>query len=472
MRRRAAGGLGRDTLVYGVGLALQRGSSFLVLPAATRILGARAFGEASAALVAASFMSILFTVGINYGIVRLYFDEPRDARRTEWAALVRVQLLLAAALAGIAWLLGPAWSDVYENIGWSSALQAAVVLALAQAAGATALGVLRASGRVYAFASVVATQAVVGTIVAIVLAEHHGSGGLVLGLAVGAAAGSLLGLVLSYRRPKWSATALPAGLLLSVPFVAHMLSSWVLSLFDRIVIERQLGLEELATYQIAYAVALLPVLLSDAVQTAWLPRYYGFDAATKRGMPERLAVWVTLAGVGLAALFVLLGPALGRLLAPAGFGFPDTVVALVASVTFVRAPYQLAFAVLSDVKRSHAIAVASGIGAAVAVVACVLLIPEWGLNGAGAATLVAYTTTSLVAVRLAERRTGSSWRLSLLLGLWAIGVAALVLVAQLPTDVAGWTARLAISAMTVVALAVVLRVTRDRYRPVGAPAPA
>jgi hypothetical protein len=50
VRRRLGEGPVRDGLVYGVGLALQRGLAFLLLPAATRILGPHDFGVASAAI--------------------------------------------------------------------------------------------------------------------------------------------------------------------------------------------------------------------------------------------------------------------------------------------------------------------------------------------------------------------------------------------------------------------------------------
>jgi hypothetical protein len=48
VRRRLGEGLVRDGLVYGVGLALQRGLAFLVLPAATRILDPHDFGGVAA----------------------------------------------------------------------------------------------------------------------------------------------------------------------------------------------------------------------------------------------------------------------------------------------------------------------------------------------------------------------------------------------------------------------------------------
>lgn len=463
MRRRLGEGLVRDGLVYGVGLALQRGLVFLVLPAATRILGPHDFGVASAAMVVATVLSAVFALGLNYGIVRLYFDEPEDRRRTEWAALLRAQVLLGLALAGLVWLLGPLWSHIYEDVPWAGALQAAVVLGLALSVQSTMLGVLRAERRVHAFIAVVAAQVAIGGTLALILADRHGSAGLVVGLAAGAVASALLAAVLTYRRPAWSWIAVRVGLVFSIPFVAHMLASWVVSLSDRVFVERYLGLDALASYQVAYALGLVPILLTDALQSAWLPRYYALDPETKRGVPERLGVTLTLGVAAVSGMVVVVAPAAARILAPADFDVSFEVVALVAAATVVRVAYLLAFAALSDAKETRAIAGASLLGAVVNVGLILWLVPWWGLTGAAAATLAAYAAMSVVTLQRAERVLDVSLHPARLVGVWVAATAVLLAISALPTGLAGWTARAAIAVLLVVVCRLELRRSRDRY---------
>jgi O-antigen/teichoic acid export membrane protein len=465
-------GIVRDGAVYAVGLALRGGLSFLVLPAATRILGPEEFGVATAALVVASVLSIVFGLGSNYAILRLYFDEPEAAERTEWAMLLRAQLVLGAVLACVAWLLGPIWSGMYDGVPWTGALQLAVVLGFAQAVQATTLSVLRAARRVYAFVGVVLAQVVAGGTLAVLLAARYGPAGLVGGLAVGASLGALLGLVLTYRRPSWSWVSLRAGLLLSVPFAAVMLSGWVFGLSDRVLIERFLGLEQLGTYQVAYALAIVPILLTDALQTAWLPHFYRLDASTKRALPARLATRVTLAVAAVAAGVVLFAPVAGALLAPPDFELPLTVVALVVSATFVRASYLIAFAVLSDVKESASIARASALGAVVNVGLNLWLIPLWGLTGAALTTLVAYGVISLVALRHTEVVVGSHLELTRLVRLWAGATLVMLALSAVPTDATGWWLRGTVAVVVAIAAWAALQRARDGYESAVSPAPA
>jgi O-antigen/teichoic acid export membrane protein len=423
--------LAKEALVYGAGLTLQRGLAFLILPAATRILTPSGLGRATAALVVAGVLSNVLTLGISFAVVRLYFDEPADATRTEWAMLLRAQLLLGAALAALAWLLGPSWSGIYEDVSWSAPLKWAVVLGFAQAAQATSLAVLRAARRLTAFSSVVAAQVVLGGVLAVVLADRDGASGMVAGLAIGAIAGALLGTVLTFRPAAWSWAGLRSGFALSLPFVAHMLASWVLSLSDRVLIERYLGLAPLGRYQVAYALALVPILVTDAAQTAWLPHYYGLSEHERRTLPARLALRITLAVVAIAGVVVLIAPQLLALLAPSEFDVPALVIPLVVSVTFVRAPYLLAFGVLADAKQSRTIALASGMAAVVNVGLNVWLIPEWGLTGAAATTLIAYGLASLFASWRAEHVTGESLDLARMVVLWLAAVGVMLALSRL-----------------------------------------
>jgi O-antigen/teichoic acid export membrane protein len=138
-------------------------------------------------------------------------------------------------------------------------------------------------------------------------------------------------------------------------------------------------------------------------------------------------------------------------------------VPLVVSATFVRASYLLAFAVLSDAKHSHSIAVASGLGAALNVLLNLWLIPAWGLTGAAATTLVAYGVMSLVALRRSERIVGESLHIGRLVQVWLVAVGVMLLLSALPTDAIGWTARGLLALIVGFAALVALIRTRTRY---------
>lgn len=451
MPPRGRRGLAGESLVYAIGLSLQRGLSVLVLPVATRVLDPDEVGVAAVALAVAGLLTIVLGLGFGSAVVRLFMDERDHDGPAHWAMLVWVQVALAGAIAALAWLLGPMWSGAFDGVEWAGALQAAIVLALAQAVGATLLGVLRAARRIGAFTAVVVVQVVLGATAAWVLMVRYDAAGLVAGLAVGALVAAVLAAVLTSHRPTWSWPQVRAGLLFSVPLVAHLLSTWVMNLSDRLLIEHFIDLDALATYSVAYALGNLPLLLTDGVQSAWLPRFYALPAPAKRALPGRLAVPVTLVVVAAAAAVVLVAPIGARILAPPSFDVPMVVTALVVAATFVRASYLIAFGVLSDAKDSRSVARASLAGAAVNVGANLLVIPVWGLNGAAATTLAGFAVMSALALRRAERCLGERLGSSRLLGIWLAGSALMVGLALLPTSLPGWVLRLGLLAALAVA---------------------
>ncbi|MGH2651652.1 MAG: polysaccharide biosynthesis C-terminal domain-containing protein, partial [Actinomycetota bacterium] len=235
----------------------------------------------------------------------------------------------------------------------------------------------------------------------------------------------------------------------------------------RVLIERFLGLPDLASYHLAYALASLPILMTDAVQAAWLPHFYGLAPAEKRELTGRLAPAVTRTVVAVAAAVVLLAPAAGRALAPPDFDFPITVVALVVSVTFVRASYLLAFAVVSDKKESGSIARASALGALANIGLNLWLIPVWGLTGAAVSTLLGYTLMSIALARRAERVSGRSLDLASLSRLWFVGAGFMLVLAAVPAAVPagppGWVARVLLAIPVAASVWVSARRLREEY---------
>ena len=449
--RRETTTLAGEGLVYGIAVAAQRGLPFLLLPAASRLLDSDELGAAVVAMAVAAVLATVFGLGVGLGIVRLYSDEPSGAPSTTWAALLQAQFLAAAALAALAWASGPWWSGAFAELGWSGPLQAAVVLGLASSCQTTTLGALRAARRARAFGACVAIQVVAGGALALVLADDRGPGGFVAGLALGSALAAAAGFVFVGTPARWSTAALRAGFALSLPFVVHLLAGWVLTLSDRLLVERYLDLTAVARYQVAYAIASVPALVADAAQMAWVPAYYGMDGDRKRGLAPRLALPATAVLAALAVATVLVAPLVARLLAPADLDVPITVVALVAAAGVARVPFLLAFAVVTDAKDTRSVARASVVAAVVNVAANVVLIPVWGLTAAAATTLVAYTLMSAVLVLRAEAVEGIVWpRLALAGGTAALAAVAVGL-AQLPDGVGGWTVRVVLIVPAVLA---------------------
>jgi len=417
---------------------IQRGLGVLLLPVSTRILGVEQYGLAGTATALAALLAIFYGLGINFPIVRTYYDDDPEAPRTAWAALLRVQAVIAVLLAGLTYLTGPTWSRIFGEFGWEEpALRVAVLLALATALQTTAQGILRAARRPRAFVSVTLVQVVVGAALGLLLAVDFGAGGYVTGLAVGSLAATLISLGLSRRGPRWDFSAIVTGIRVGIPFMLHSLSTWGLDVSNRLFVALYLGVAAVGRLQVAYVMASVLTLLLQGIQSAWAPFFLGeLSPEERRLTPPRMVVPVTTVLLGGTAILVLCAPVLLDILVPKSFGGTEFIIPLVASVSMARAAYLVAVVVLVDEKRSGIMSTASVAGALLNVGINVTLIPYAGLEAAALGTALGVMLQSIVVIANVGRRLDASMHLPRLLGLWLAGMGLLVLLSRLPET--GW----------------------------------
>lgn len=453
-----------EAAVYLAGSIVQRGTAFVVVPFATRILGSEGFGVFGVGLALANVLSAILALGLNFSIVRLVYEEPLDAPATRWAMLLRVQLAVCALLGGTTFALGPLWGEALSSIGWGGVLKASVLYGALLSIQTTVLSLLRALHRPVAFTVVAAGGALVGAPVALVLADALGPAGYLMGLSTGAGTSVLLGLVLTHRQAIWERAAIAPAIVLSAPFVAHWLSGWVLGLSDRLIIERYDSLANLGRYTLAYTLSNVLFLLLDSGQSAWAPHYYGgLGPAAKRRIPGRLAVPITALAAAAIGGLVTVMPYLFPLFAPAEFGYPALVIALVASVGFVRVPYFLFMTVLIDTKRSGPIARASAMAAALSIVGNLILVPHFGIEAAALSTFVAFGVQSLLMMRAARVALEPWSGTKSLLSLYGVSVVIVVALGALPQGPSWWALRAPILVILLIVAMVAGRLAVRRY---------
>jgi O-antigen/teichoic acid export membrane protein len=455
-RKASANALGRNTAIYLVGAVLQRGLAFLLLPFAARILGADGYGELGAGIAVAQVLAALLALGLNFSIVRLYYEEDEDAPATRWAMLLRLQILAGLILFVITFLLGPIWGGLFQQIGWSAILKGAVFYGALLSVQTTLLGLLRAFQRPVAFCVVSVSGVVVGGVLALTLAERQGPGGYLNGLAIGVAVSAVIGLILTRRRAIWDRAAIWPALVLSLPFIAHWMSGWVLGLSDRLIIERYESLTDLGRYTLAYTLASVLFLALDSAQSAWAPHYYGsLSHAAQRAVPGRIVVPMTVVAIGAVGILVNVLPAMVSAVAPDEFGYPALVIALVAAVAFVRVPYLLFMTALINAKRSRSIARASALAAVVSVGGNLVLVPRFGIAAAAFCTFVAFAAQGLLMVRAASPLLDPGLPVGHLVIACLTGVTLVVSLAGIPDEAAWWSLRvpLMLGLLAIVALA-------------------
>lgn len=423
-------------MIYVVIWSMQMVVATVVSPVLAHTLPVPAFGALAAAIALYQLLITVTVFGLDQALEMQRVEDP-DATRAR--GLLGAGLLLALVVTGAVALASPWWGP---QLGFSSSALVLITLGwTAPGAGVLlVLSLLQAEDRLGRFATVSLISTVGSQVIGIGLlfvwertAEVYALGGV-----AGQVTALVLGLV--WTRPRLAGVldtaTLRRALQLGVPLVLTGLSTFLLSAGDRFVIQRLLGAEQVARYQVAFTVGNVVTLMLTFTNRAWLPRLksvvdeaerWRVVTASRDGV-YALVSWAVL-GITVAA------PALLRVFAPASYGQEDlvSVVAVVGLAAFPVAAAAASSQMLVTMRWSAPLAWASVAAVVVKLVLTFLLITRFGLDGVAVATFGALLAQAAV-LRLAVSRRhaprGTSRQTLLVILLAVAGCVASVLAPQ------------------------------------------
>jgi O-antigen/teichoic acid export membrane protein len=292
---------------------------------------------------------------------------------------------------------GGLWSGMLGFDHYSATLRLAVLWAGTSAVTNAALGLLRSQDRLLMFSVVGVMQSVVAEAMSLVLVVSVEPTAQMFILGRMLAQLIALALALAATRPKVFGTrdrgiAL-AGLAFALPLVPVEIANFVMNTAGRLVLRHELGLEEVARYQIANNLGAVPAILITVLNIAWMPRIFALAAGGQRAAvlaASRDALYRLLMPVMIGLSLGM--PILLRLWAPPEYR-PGGLLLVAACVIVGVVPYTAALSATRGLLaggHSGTVAVANAVCAVANVVLNLVLVPLFGLSGSAAAAFAAY----------------------------------------------------------------------------------
>lgn len=389
----------RQAAIYALSLLATRGMSIVMLPYVTHTLSPAEYGTLELLQGFADAITVVFGFGLVEAMFR-YAGRFGGVDRNELpAAAFGAMLALSLPCAALLQFCAPLFLGLLGPTVPLDALRFILATASLDGVIALALGWIRFDDRPGLYLGLVAGRSaahVVGVIVA--LEAGFGVTGI---MASGFIASAGLACVLIFVHLRTVGIRFDAAIAMRLvrygaPIILAGLAAFVLNQFDRLLLVPVVPVTEIAEYALAMKLSFLLTLLFQPLTLWWQPRRIAILA--EPGGLERSA---SVACVGFAYLCVLAvglavgGPALIRLATP-----PDYHGAIALIPWLLLAKAMMLATELVDVgayyaedgRRPMAINLVAA-GAALALY--ILLIPSFGVEGAIAATVVAF------AVRLA-----------------------------------------------------------------------
>lgn len=382
---------------YQLADVVSRVIAVVLLPVYTRYISPSGYGVVELLANGVILISILVRFGMIEAFLRFYFTdedrERRDALARQAAGFLLVTTTIVAAALGLA--AGPL-SQVVLSHRDPTTFRVAVLGLWSFTNLELAYGFLRVDERLrlYATASLSNVLLTVAASVVLVVGEHDGARGLLLG-NYGASTLVLLALWFKLRHrlaPRRSRAARMSVLLgFGLPTVLAEASVYLLSIVDRYYIFHDRSPRLAGLYSIAVKLAGGIAFIVRAFQYAWPPLAYSVRDDVEAGRLYGLVTtyYLLVAGWGVAGL-ALLGRWILRLLTTHAYLGADRAVPWVALGWALYGLWVVFLTIAGRAKVTTRNVPASIVGLAVNVVLLLVLVPPLGLAGAGIALCGAY----------------------------------------------------------------------------------
>jgi len=419
--------------VYGIGDVAVQLASFLLLPVYTIVLSPTEYGAIALLLIVEQVVRVLNRWGIDAAFMRFYFDCADTAARRLLASTIFFflagagGLLAAAGLAAAPHLARP----LFGGGDFTAAFRVVMITTLFGAVSFLPFHVLRIEGRARTFVALTFANNLT-TLVAkllLVVGLRKGVMGVVLAdllVAVGLAL-ALLPRYAALIRPVFSLRVLAECLKFGLPRVPHSFAHQIIAVADRVTLSRFAPLQQLGVYNVGASLGLGLKLFLSAFETAWAPFYFKEMHApnakrTYRTMTTYAFGALALLVAGLAAV----SRDLVRLMTVPRFHGAGDIVPWIGLGVGLQGIYLLTSIGLNITKRTVYYPVATGLAAAAALGASLVLVPRYGAIGAAWSNVAAYGVLAAAGMALSQRFYPIAYEWS---RLWRLAAAALLAVA-------------------------------------------
>lgn len=443
--------LAMHSLVYVAGTALQGLGVLLIIPFATRLLGAAEFGRVATGLVAVQMVGTLASAGLPQVILR---EQHRGTEGPRVARALAGSMVLLALVVGVvgAVVVGVVAATGHGVLGQMLPVVVAAVALTVVVSGQT---LMRARMKPLGFFALAVGSTVLAQLGGLLAAREQPDATTYLtAYAAVLAAVAVVSVVLGRPLPP---TAEPervrAGARLAAPLLPQAAAMLGLLMGDVVLTSALLGASAAGAYQVALQLANTAFVLSTALFNAWGPLVLSHPIERRWSFTARtgtvLVGLVAAAGAGVAVL----APWLVSLMSRADFD-RTAMVPTLGWLTAVAAAYMLyqgsSLAVL-DAERTVYLAWVALLALGVLVVGALVLAPALGIVGIAIAKVTAYLVLAGATTWFAARSSTLRWPL-VVFGTVAASVVVGAASGLLGTDGAGAWLRLGAAVAIVVAV--------------------
>jgi O-antigen/teichoic acid export membrane protein len=410
--------LSKDSIIYGLGGALARFTSLLLLPLFANLFTTGEYGIFQSVTNLGALLLGVTVLGLDGAAGMLYFASEDTTERSQvitvWVALSAV----VAAPVAIVLMLSSDWLSLIAT-GTSAHSR---LFALGVAALPFVLLVFVFSNilrflfrsRSYVLLNLGVTTLVAVVIIFLVGFAGMGIEGALWGTLIGNAVVAALGawtvrraVDLRSLSKHWGdsvARTVRSMLRLGLPLVPASIALWIIAFSNTYFLIQIAGAGDAGVFRMGAQLASIVALVVWAFQLAAGP--YNLSIARQHDAPRtyaRIATLFTAGAVGISVLLAAFAPVLIAVFTNAQYTDAVPIVGLLSLAAAAQGLYSTTAIGLNLAQRTGPIAWSTMAAAGASLMLNALLIPTFGILGAGAAALAANLLSTVLVYRAAQR---------------------------------------------------------------------
>jgi O-antigen/teichoic acid export membrane protein len=401
----------KGSVIYGSGRFVQNIIGFLLIPVYTRYLTTTDYGIVAVAGSIASILEILLGMGFTVAVVRQYYDyvDSQEGVSEYIGTLFLFSLLVSFLTIGALTIFGGSLFDALRSkVPFRPYILLTLWTALFGTTGNILLSLYRAREQASYYVMLKTGQFIIslGMVIYLVVMLRQGALGAIRGSFLVGLLFFFVFLLLTLREGgvQFSISKLRNALKLGLPILPHLLSGWVLSVLDRLLLERMTSLSEVGLYNLGYRIGMVMSLIVSAINYAWTPIFYDIAKNVKdhRIILSRMFTLYIVMTSTLAVGVILFSREVILIMAAKPFHRAYLVAPTVALGYLFQGLYFMSVTPIFYEKKTYIMPLLTGVAATANIGFNMLWIPKFGIMGAAYATLVSFALLFLLTHYIAQ----------------------------------------------------------------------
>lgn len=394
----------KSTALYAIGSVIPNMASFILLPIYTSHLSTADYGIVNSLQVLSVIVLIIFSLGVERSIPRLYYDYDTDSQRKEFiSSIFTMLIIISTVILFLLFLFQDFVQLIYISIDFYPYFYLSLIGTYMSVFGLIPMVYFRVQEKARFFVIISLSQFTLTTILVMyfVVFEKAGAEGMLKGQAIAQSIAAVFFLVFSIKNFGFGIKKefLKNTLTFSLPMIPSLIGAWVLNLSDRVFIERFMSLSEVGTYSLGYKLASILLIASTAFFSAYNPLF--FKLAKENTIKAKALLKAYNNGFVLFVMFLTFNMAFFSKIVIEVFFEPEyysaiNIVSIVALGSMISIVGSLLNLSVYQEKKTLQMMYIQIIGALLNIVLNYFFIKEYGAVGAAWATALSFTVIFII----------------------------------------------------------------------------